>query len=118
MFVIKPENTAAWKDALFILSCYHANISTFSNGDDPSSTYMVVDTLHPDSEQVINQNLDVQQQLNLAEMCFQMNWHQVGTICPHCDEVEGTVPPDEPKVCGHLTFNKPINSSEFEKLFG
>ena len=39
--------------------------------------------------------------LRLAEMAFQMNYHQKGGFrCGHCDETEGA--------CGHLCFTTPI----------
>jgi len=42
--------------------------------------------------------------LHLAEMAFQMNFHQVGNVCIQCVLGGETA-------CGHLTFSKPINSA-------
>ena len=89
MLVIKPKKAADWMHAMFILSYYkELTLELFSNGEDAVSTYMVVE--------------GEEDSLRLAEMAFQMNWHQGGWICPHC---EG----DEEETCGHLTFTHPIN---------
>lgn len=40
-----------------------------------------------------------QNDLRLAEMAFQMNWHQKGGVCPLC-QAHGE------RHCGHLTFTK------------
>ena len=87
MFAIKPENPDDWQHAMFILSTYFVKIESYSNEEDADTTYIIV---RGDQDQV-----------RLAEMAFQMNWHQVGARCPHCSPDLDT--------CGHLTFNKPIN---------
>jgi len=101
-FVVKPVDLTEWQNAMFILSYYHVDIASFSNGVDLLSTYMVIGAIHPGSARIEGQNIDPQEQLRLAETAFQMNWHQVGKLCPHCHCA------DESGVCGHLTFNRPI----------
>ena len=106
-FVIYPTNPADWQHAMFILSYYHKlEISTFSNGTDANTAYMVVE-----SKPMLEGDED---ELRLAEMNFQGNWHQYGEkLCPHCiDHAEHF------DTCGHLAFRAPINSSAFDKLFG
>lgn len=85
-------------EAMFILSYYHVNINTYSNGESAESTYMVVsaiDTDHPGQER------DAQEDLRMAEMAFQMNFRQHGNLCLHCEDEEDTT-------CGHLTFTNKI----------
>jgi hypothetical protein len=101
MFVIKPNNGTDWQEALFMLSYYHVQAVMYSDGENEKSAYMVVESL-PDKEG---------DDLQLAEMCFQMNWRQGGMVCHHCEKEEATS-------CGHLTFVEPINSDAFDKLFG
>ena len=109
MFVIKPKNPADWQYAMFILSYYtKLIIELFSNGEDADTAYMVV----RGKELMEGEESD----LMLAEMAFQMNWHQAnGWVCPHCDNgVDPAVSEYMKKngrldVCGHLTFDRPIN---------
>ncbi len=89
MFVIKPDNAVDWQHAVLMLSYYMVKMEAFSDGDNMDSAYMIVRKCG-----------DKDEQLRLAEMCFQMNWHQVGSLCPHCS--------DDLDSCGHLTFNRPI----------
>jgi hypothetical protein len=96
MFVIYPENAADWQHAVFMLSYYHVKIEAFSDGEDSESAYIIV---RGDDEQ-----------LRLAEMAFQMNWHQGGIKCRHCS--------DDLDTCGHLTFTSRIDSSAFDAIFG
>jgi hypothetical protein len=101
MFVIKPDNPEEWQNAIFMLSYYHVCIEMYSNGEDQESAYMVVSTPDTDGEQE-----------RMAEMAFQMNWHQKGKLCPHCtkQDADGTSEDGvSDDVCGHLTFNKRIN---------
>ena len=101
MFVIKPEKDGDWVDAMFILSHYHALVGFYSNAESPNTVYMVV---QPDEDRSKDKE-DAENQLYLAEMCFQMNWHQYGTkLCPHCIDHA-----DKFDTCGHLTFSKPVN---------
>jgi hypothetical protein len=100
MFIIQPANPAEWQSAMFMLSYYHVYIELYSDGENQESTYMVVSTPGTDGEQE-----------RLAEMCFQMNWHQKGNLCPHCtkQDTDGTSDDDvSDDVCGHLTFDKLI----------
>ena len=106
MFVIMPKNPADWQQAMFMMSYYKVKMETFSNGEDADSAYMVVG--HTDDYHPLGQEDD---DLQTAEMCFQMNWRQVGMKCPHCLD-------DGEKTCGHLTFNEPINSSAFDRAMG
>lgn len=96
-FVICPTEPADWQHAMFILSYYSKLIiSTFSNGEDANTAYMVVE-----SKPLLEGEED---ELRLAEMAFQMNWHQIGRLCPHCIDHA-----DHYDSCGHLAFSKPIN---------
>jgi len=80
-----------FSEAMFILSYYHVNTSLYSDGEHAVSTYMVVES-----------NKDDKDDLRLAEMAFQMNFHQDHTplACSHCEGEDG---------CGHLMFTKKIN---------
>jgi len=97
-FVIYPINPADWQHAMFILSYYNKlKISTFSNGSDSDTAYMVVE-----SKPILEGE---ENQLRLAEMAFQGAWHQYGEkLCPHCIDHA-----DHFDTCGHLAFRKPIN---------
>jgi hypothetical protein len=103
MFVIKPNNTKEWQHAMFILSYYsELKINTYSDGEDERSAYMVVESHYTG---------DSQESLRLAEMCFQMNWHQGRNLCPHCtkQDADGTSEDGvSDDVCGHLTFVRKI----------
>lgn len=97
-FVIYPIESADWQHAMFMLSFYNKiKISTYSNGDDADTAYMVVEeVVIPEGEE---------SELRLAEMAFQMNWHQHPvSLCPHCIDHS-----DHFDRCGHLAFSKPIN---------
>lgn len=98
MFIIKPKFAEDWQVAIFMLSYYHVSMTTFSDGDNVESAYMVVSCGKDQS----------QEDLRLAEMCFQMNWNQVGRICPHCAEVC-----TDEEFCGHLTFDMPIEKLSY-----
>lgn len=96
MFIIKPNNPADWRHAMFILSYYSKLIiELFSNGEDADTAYMMV----RERELIEGEESD----LRLAEMAFQMNWYQGKMICPHCEDNT-----DE-NACGHLTFTGVIN---------
>lgn len=141
MFVIKPENAADWQHAMFMLSDYHVECKLYSDGENAESTYMVVEA---SISTKVDEHRD-EEALRLAEGRFQMNWHQVGMICPHCEDMEGTTGPVEAEpgklsargilndlkqwygtddgfyelsTCGHLTFSKPIDTGAFDKIFG
>ena len=108
MFVSKPLKAEDWEHALFMLSYYHVSITVHSNGEQVSTTYMVVEGL-PETD-----GTDRDNDLQLAEMCFQMNWTQHGSkLCPDCIDHA-----DRFDFCGHLTFDKPINSSAFDGAIG
>ena len=100
MFVIYPKDPAEWQNAMFMLSYYHVLCRTYSDGDNEISAYMVVEGL-PETD-----GTDRDDDLRMAEMCFQMNWHQEGKLCPHCVDHS-----DVFDCCGHLTFTKKINSA-------
>ena len=55
--------------------------------------------------------LEVEENKELVEAAFCMNWHQKNTLlCPVCkDEIERTGTGDA--ICGHLVFTKPINAA-------
>jgi len=99
MFVIKPINPSDWEIAIFMLSYYHVQLTIRSNGEQASTTYIVV-------EKMLNDGDDKQaaDDLRTAEMCFQMNWHTHSSkLCPDCIDHA-----DVFDSCGHLTFSKPI----------
>lgn len=107
MFCLKISAMSAqdFQQAMFIMSYYHVSMTAYSNGEDATSTYMVVGG-EGNGQQVKEEDL------HNAEMAFQMNFRQVGKICPHCDgQIEGET------VCGHLTFSTFINSAAFDKMF-
>lgn len=137
MFCLKLSAMSAQdlQQAMFIMSYYHVSMTAYSNGEDATSTYMVVGG--EGCGQQVNE-----EDLRNAEMAFQHNFRQEGMICPHCDGMDDPVEaklgelsakgvlrdvrqwygidhdPDDPKVCGHLTFGTFIDSSEFDKIFG
>ena len=102
MFVIYPETAADWQHAMFMLSYYHVRCKLYSNGEDASTTFMVVSEDEDWSESDA-------ENLRLAEISFQMDWHpRSGLRCVHCDALPE---PLREETCGHLTFHKPINSA-------
>ena len=110
MFVIKPLKAEDWEHALFMLSYYHVNITVRSNCEQTSTTYMVIEAEMYDDVR----NTPGEEQLQLAEMCFQMNWTQHNSkLCPDCIDHA-----DRFDFCGHLTFGKPINSNAFDRAMG
>jgi hypothetical protein len=123
MFVIQPENAADWQHALYILSHYKELVlNVYSDAEKATSTYMVVDD---------NDCIDSRKSVHQVESAFQINWNQDRMICPHCENVESPcmlcdIYSDcgdhgsencRPNTCGHLTFNKPINSDAFDRIF-
>lgn len=106
MFCIKLSDMARddIMHAMFLLSYYHVSAQLFSDGDDPDSTYMVVE-----GPAAIMENNEVVDNVGMAEMAFQMNHRQVGFICPHCENDDD----NEEKTCGHLTFTTRIEDSLF-----
>ncbi len=99
MFCIKPKNPGDWYHAMLILTQYSVACVPLANSEDPNTMHMSVREDIPLFGET--DGVEEQEQLRLAEMAFQMSWHQVGKVCPYC---EGEV-----ETCGHLTFNKPIN---------
>jgi len=87
MFTILAGSPLDMLDAMFILSHYQVKFQAFSDAENPLSTEIVVDEEIREGD------------LNLAEMAFQMNYRQVGYICPFCVRED-----PEAKTCGHLTF--------------
>jgi len=118
MFVIKPDNYEEWQHAMFILSYYQVQCTMHSDGDNFESAYMVV--AGPAS---INRDNTITNNIRMAEACFQMNWHQGGMICHHCEREDQCLTcnvysecadpgnkdcSDSSQTCGHLTFVKRI----------
>lgn len=96
MFMIKPKNRDDWAEAIEMLSTYTVKCTVWNTG----GTYMKVDVED-----------DSQNELHLVEMYFQGAWHSESSrLCPYCTALvnDGNEIGD---VCGHLTFNKPINSA-------
>jgi len=109
MFVIHPENPADWQHAMFIMSHYRdLSIELFSDAEEASSTYMVVDSTYPGFEwPTEEEEKKAQENLRYVEMAFQMGWHtKTEPRCIHCSALPE---PLREETCGHLTFNKPIN---------
>lgn len=94
MFTILTSSPEDMLQAMFMLSYYSVMFEAFSDGEDPFSTEIVVKGETRDGD------------LQMAEMCFQMNYRQVGHICPTCKREK----PKE-KACGHLTFQGQIGES-------
>jgi hypothetical protein len=105
MFVIHPENPSDWANAMFIMSYYkELHCEMFSDGENDETAYMVVSAAPPGYDLPSDEALN---NLRMAEMAFQMNWHQKSHFrCGHCDALPD---PLREKTCGHLTFNKIIN---------
>lgn len=99
MFCIRPHSALDLQQAMFILSYYPVNVVSFSDGEDPDSTYLVVDELPQNSNLAPERAFCPEDELYLAELAFQMNFRQSGIVCPHCK----TKNPHE-DCCGHLTF--------------
>jgi len=93
MFVIKPTKAIDLQQAIFILSFYQVKYHSISDGEDPGTAILVVDKENKEGD------------LYLAEMAFQMNFRQVGNVCPVCKEETGE------RVCGHLTFSSFVGES-------
>ena len=113
MFIIKPENQADWVHALFILSYYKVSVDLFSDGEDADSTYAVVLPKVVPGIEHVSETTIYEDDDRLAEMAFEMNWHQKGNLCPACeakmDTDVATYHDRNNHCCGHLTFVKPIN---------
>lgn len=106
MFIIHPDNPNDWAEALLMLSYYHVSGVMYSNGENVEGMHMAVGAhnQHPDNKDTDDDDVA------LAEMCFQMNWIQRGKVCCACRETDGA------EVCGHLEFTRPINDDAFNKL--
>lgn len=90
MFVVKCIDTAALMEALFLLSLYKVRFETQSDGENPTTTVLVVDEETRGGD------------LRLAEVAFQMQFPQIGGMaCPVCHG-QGE------SVCGHLVFTTSI----------
>ena len=98
MFTILTTDLEDTLYALFLLSYYQVKFSTQSDAEDPFSTMIIVDEETREGD------------LRNAEMCFQMNFRQVGHICPVCKEEN----PEE-SFCGHLTFKGQIAGFPWEQ---
>ncbi len=109
MFCLKLSAMSAqdFQQAMFIMSYHHVSMTAYSDGDDPTSTYMVVGG--KGCGQQVNEEA-----LYNAEMAFMMNFRQEGMKCLHCavDKMNGE------QTCGHLTFTTFIDGSAFEQAIG
>ena len=96
MFIVKPETEESIAYAVFMLSFFHVKFHTQSDGDDIKSLIIIVDEETQEGA------------LLLAEMAFQMNFHQANErLCEVCkDKIERTGVGFGN--CGHLTFSKII----------
>ena len=103
MFVIKCNNNEDWQSAMFILSYYHVISTMYSDGEDPTTTYMVVENGKVDDDA-----------LTLAEMAFCGDWisdsKDYRWCCPHCEN--GEMKNCDTGICGHLTFVEPKRKGE------
>lgn len=86
MFYIVPKDAEALMEAMKILSYYHVAAEAYS--DDGENLHLAIIPDHYESED---------DDVGLAEMAFQMNFHQGGK-CPECTE----------QPCGCMVFTKPI----------
>ena len=86
MFYIVPEKQEDLVKALLLLAEYHVAAEVYT--DDDMDIYLHIIPDHFESED---------NDVGIAEMAFQMNWHQGGK-CPECTDI-----------CGHMVFTKPIN---------
>ena len=91
MFIVRCMSAFALKRALFTLSLYKVRFEARSDGEDRSTTILVVDEERRNGD------------LRMAEMAFQMEFHQARMMaCPECyDKGE--------EVCGHLVFDASID---------
>jgi hypothetical protein len=105
MFVIMPFKDSDWAHALFILSYYAVELIVRSNGEQASSTYMVVRQLDTDDTCDEDAIEKAASDYRCAEMCFQGNWHtHKENLCPDCIDYS-----EQLDTCGHLAFSEPIN---------
>ena len=128
MFIIKPKDQKDWAEALFMLSYYHVVINVFSNGENADDMYIRVEDESYCCQEA-SEGRKAEEQLRLAEMAFQANWHQSLGICEQCydENIEVCVVCDiryscddsrgdcqlknQPVSCGHLTFTEPIKGA-------
>lgn len=103
MFIVECATMEIYKAAKELLDFYK-----ISHG-----TRRVVDQ---DREVILLTTLDINENDDLAEMCFQGNWHQKKELlCGACKaEIEKTGEGSDS--CGHLTFIRPIDSSAFDNV--
>ena len=124
-FVIKPSNPESMVHAMFLLSYYKVTFSSFSDGDHASSTFIKVSREYRKGD------------LRLAEMSFQMGFHQdnhfftytshvydkgimlrkrdgtpiiitkTSRLCPVC-RMNNKNRKKKRTFCGHLTFTEVI----------
>jgi len=80
----KPENAF---DVMVSLSIYNPLYRVLVNYDDEPNSIVLV----------VYKNKDAGENFRLAEMACQMNYPQVGMVCPVCEK-KGL------DICGHLTF--------------
>jgi hypothetical protein len=96
MFLVKPRTEESIAQAVFMLSFYHVKFHTQSNGEDIKSLIIIVDDETQEGA------------LLLAEMAFQMNFHQANERL--CEVCKGKI--EKTGVgfgnCGHLTFSRLI----------
>jgi hypothetical protein len=86
MFFIVPKTPEDLMEAMKLLSNYHVAAESYL--DNADNLYLSIIHDHYESED---------DDVRLAEMAFQMNWHQGGE-CPECTE----------QPCGCMVFTKPI----------
>jgi hypothetical protein len=89
MFIVKPKTPEDMVHALFILSFYKVRFEAMSDGDNSNSVTLKVANQYRKGD------------LRMAEMAFQMGFHQEGRVCEYC-EAKGK------EFCGHLTFTHVI----------
>ena len=92
-FVVEPQSPEDILEMFDILKHYQIQHYTMPV-ENKQPVLVVMEAVHEDEGGVGS--------LGLAEMAFQMNFKQVGVLCPVCKE-EGVS-----GCCGHLTFNNMI----------
>ena len=106
MFCIKPKDIADWQHALFILSHFVVRCEMYSDTEDETTTFMVVDNEYDRYNEHVGA-------VRMAEAAFQMDWRQKGgPLCPLCEMTNKTAEEHgciKVETCGHLTFNARIN---------
>lgn len=108
-FCIKPVSAEAGFDAIMLVAEYDLKFSMLTNDDGRPGVIVVHKDENDKPETILHGDVPDEvheyyaSDYRLAEMAFQMNYGQVGMVCPVCEKKRLSV-------CGHLTFSRKINS--------